>query len=106
MSTSPEMWRSDSSVLLDQAIRGRSWLLALGGALTRSEDLSAMLQPPDGDVPRTRSRRVSVRASNRDLTYCDSGPAQLPRVDYPRSRWYAAKTSEAPVFELAHHVGV
>src|SRR6267142_763152 len=106
MSTSPEMWRSDWSVLLDQAIRGRSGLLALGGELTRSEDPSTMLQPPDGDVPRTRSRRVSVRASDRDLTYCESGRAQLPRVDDPGPGWNAAEMSEAPGVELADHAGV
>src|ERR1700719_4603242 len=99
------MWRSESSMLLVQAIRGRSGLLSLGGHLSRSENPPAILHTPDGDVVGTRSGRVPIRASNR-LAYRDHRHAELPLVHDPGSGWDAEKMSESPSRELADHAGV
>src|SRR5712692_9707600 len=94
------------SMLFVHAIRCRWHESTLGGQGTRPEDPSATLQTADGDVPRTRSRRVPVRASERHLTYRDSGRVDLPLVDDPGSGWNAANMSESPSLELVNHAGV
>src|SRR5712691_11598016 len=106
MSMPPGMWRSDCSLLLFDAIRSCSRWLALAWNLTRSENPSAILHMSDGDVLRTRSRRIPVRVSDRHLTHGDQRHAELPLVDDPGSGWDAEKMSESSGVELADHAGV
>src|SRR6266566_2124026 len=106
MSMPPEMWRSGWSVFFVDAIRSRSGWLALAGQRSRPQDPSAILHTPDRDVPRTRSRRIPVRASDRHLTYRDQRHTELPLVDDPGSGWDAEKMGESSGVELADHAGV
>src|SRR6266566_1577867 len=106
MSMPPEMWRSGWSVFFVDAIRSRSGWLALVGQRSRPQDPSAILHTPDRDVPRTNSRRVPVRASDRHLTYRDQRHTELPLVDDPGSGWHAEKMGESSGVELTNHASV